>query len=64
MGTYDLRIAVTGFQTLTESVTVDGSTPPCKCAMVQTQTLDVVLTPGAQAVDATSARRATDGPPA
>jgi hypothetical protein len=47
MGIYNIRIEATGFQAVMQSVTVDGSTHPCKCPTVQTQTLDVVLTPGA-----------------
>lgn len=47
IGIYNIRIAATGFQAVMQSVTVDGSTQPCKCSTVQTQTLDVVLTPSA-----------------
>jgi hypothetical protein len=47
IGTYNIRITAAGFQAVMQSVTVDGSTQPCKCPTVQTQTLEVVLTPGA-----------------
>jgi len=44
-GTYTLRLAAPGFQEKTLGVEVQGSTPACGCASVQTQQLDVVLTP-------------------
>jgi len=44
-GTYDLRLTAAGFQDKALSVTVPGSTPPCGCPSVQTQQLDVALTP-------------------
>jgi hypothetical protein len=44
-GTYELRLTAAGFQDKALSVTVQGSTPACGCPSVQTQQLDVVLTP-------------------
>ena len=44
-GTYDLQLAAAGFQDKTLSVTVAGSSPACGCPSVQTQHVDVVLTP-------------------
>ena len=44
-GPYTLQFAASGFQPKAVSVTVSGSTPACGCTSVQTQQLDVVLTP-------------------
>ena len=44
-GTYNLRLTAAGFEEKTLTVTVQGSTPPCGCTTVQTQQLDVALTP-------------------
>jgi len=43
-GTYNLRVAAPGFQTVTQSVAVDPSNDRCSCA-VNTQTINVVLAP-------------------
>jgi hypothetical protein len=46
-GTYQLRVAAPGYQTADLIVVVPGSdAPPCGCATVQTQEIEVVLTPG------------------
>lgn len=44
-GQYELDIGAPGYQTVHRSVTVTGSNPPCGCAVVNTQHLDVALTP-------------------
>ena len=44
-GTYDLQLTAPGFQNKTLSVTVAGTSPACGCPSVQTQHVDVVLTP-------------------
>jgi hypothetical protein len=45
-GTYQLRVAAPGYQAADLIVVVPGSdAPPCGCATVQTQDVDVVLTP-------------------
>ena len=44
-GTYTLRLTAAGFEEKVFSVTVEGSSPPCRCPTVQTQQIDVVLTP-------------------
>ena len=44
-GKYTLRLAAAGFQEKTLNVEVQGSTPECGCTSVQTQQLDVMLTP-------------------
>jgi hypothetical protein len=44
-GTYNLRLSASGFNAMMRSITVEGSNPPCGCATVQTQELNIVLTP-------------------
>jgi hypothetical protein len=44
-GTYILRLTAAGFEEKAFSVTVEGSNPPCRCPTVQTQQIDVILTP-------------------
>jgi hypothetical protein len=44
-GTYNIRLTAPGFQERTLGVTVAGSTPPCGCPIIETQQLDVSLTP-------------------
>jgi hypothetical protein len=44
-GTYNIQVAAAGFQTVSQSLTVEGSTPPCGCPSVQARQIDVVLTP-------------------
>ncbi len=44
-GTYNIQVTATGYQAMSQSVTVEGSNPPCGCPTVQAQQIDVVLTP-------------------
>jgi hypothetical protein len=46
-GTYELDIGAPGFQTLHRSVTVPATSRPCGCQQVETQHLDVTLSPTA-----------------
>ncbi len=43
-GTYDLALAAPGFQSKRVTVVVSGSSPACKCPIVETQQTRVVLT--------------------
>ena len=44
-GTYNMKVSAPGFETVTQTVTVQRTDPypPCGCASVVTQHLDVVL---------------------
>ena len=44
-GPYDLQFAAPGFHPKAVSVTVSGNTPACGCTSVQTQQLEVAMTP-------------------
>ena len=44
-GTYTLVVAAPGYESAERTVDVQGSTPECGCASVQTQDLTFVLTP-------------------
>jgi hypothetical protein len=44
-GTYNLRLTAAGFEEKAFSVTIEGSSPPCRCPTVQTQQIGVILTP-------------------
>ncbi len=44
-GTYNVQVVAPGFQTQSQTITVEGSNPPCGCPVVQTRQVNVVLTP-------------------
>lgn len=43
-GTYDLKVGATGFGTVVQTVTVQGSNPACGCPTVVAEELAIVLT--------------------
>ena len=44
-GTYNVRVTAAGFQPVTESITVTGTSPRCGCGTPNTRTVTIVLTP-------------------